>query len=63
LSEEEQSVLKAIQNKPGYALRTIYRQVAEQDDSPLDEYAGEWDDDRTKVQEIIYSLEAKGVSG
>lgn len=61
LIEEEQSVLEAIRNKPGYALRTIHKQVAEQDDSPLDEYSGEWDDDRKKVQELIYSLEAKGL--
>jgi hypothetical protein len=61
LTKEEQSVLEAIRNKPGYALRTIHEQVAGQDDSPLDEYSGEWDDDRKKVQELIYSLEEKGL--
>ena len=61
LIKEEQSGLEAIRNKPGYALRTIHEQVAEQDDSPLDEYSGEWDDDRKKVQELIYSLESKGL--
>lgn len=61
LTKEEQSVLEAIRNKPGYALRTIHEQVAEQDDSPLDEYSGEWDEDRKKVQELIYSLESKGL--
>lgn len=61
LTKEEQSVLEAIRNKPGYALRTIHKQAAEQDDSPLGEYSGEWDDDRKKVQELVHRLETKGL--
>lgn len=55
LNETEFYVLGAVLSEPGRALRSVHRTAASFDEAPI-EWTEEWGDERTTVQQALWSL-------
>jgi hypothetical protein len=60
LSPTEIVVLRAVRENPGRALRTVHRNAASYDDSPID-WTEEWSNERTTVQSALRTLRSQNL--
>lgn len=61
ISPAERAVMRALLDKPGWALRSIHRQAASYEDSPI-EWTDSWSNERTTVQQILHDLRSDGLA-
>jgi hypothetical protein len=61
VSPAERAVMRALLDKPGWALRSIHRQAASYESSPI-EWTDSWSNERTTVQEILHDLRGDGLA-
>lgn len=61
ISPTQQAVIRALLDKPGWALRSIHRQAASYEGSPI-EWTDTWSNERTKVQSILHDLRSEGLA-
>jgi uncharacterized tellurite resistance protein B-like protein len=61
ISPAQRAVMRALLDKPGYALRSIHQQAASYEDSPI-EWTDGWTNERTTVQQILHELRREGLA-
>ncbi|WP_227355750.1 DUF262 domain-containing protein [Haladaptatus salinisoli] len=61
ISPAELAVMRALLDKPGWALRSIHKKAASYEDSPI-EWTDRWSNQRTSVQQILYELRREGLA-
>lgn len=61
ISPAQRAVMRALLDKSGWALRSIHRQAASYDESPI-EWTDGWSNERTNVQQILHDLRNEGLA-
>lgn len=61
VSSAERAVMRALLDKPGWALRSIHRQAASYENSPI-EWTDDWSNERVQVQQILHNLRSDGLA-